>query len=111
MDHLRLPELFCGFRRTRFDDPVPYPVACSPQAWSSGCFFLILQSMLGLNPDAQNRLLRVEKPFLPPWLGQVKLRGLRVGDARLNLLFRQEDEATVFSVLEKEGDIRVVMEE
>ena len=31
----RLPELFCGFYRREGEGPVPYPVACSPQAWSA----------------------------------------------------------------------------
>jgi glycogen debranching enzyme len=111
MDHLRLPELFCGFRRTRFDEPVPYPVACSPQAWASGSIFLILQSMLGLSPEAMDGVLYINNPCLPPWLDQVWLRGLRVGEARLGLLFRREGQSTVFSVMDKEGDIRVVLEE
>ena len=32
----RLPELFCGFDRDVSAVPVPYPVACSPQAWAAG---------------------------------------------------------------------------
>ena len=28
--------------------PVPYPVACSPQAWAAGASFLFLETMLGL---------------------------------------------------------------
>jgi len=111
LGRMRLPELFCGFRRTRFDEPVPYPVACSPQAWASGSIFLILQSLLGLSPDAMRGVLYINNPSLPPWLEQVWLRGLRVGDARLALLFRREGQATVFSVMEKEGDMRVVVEE
>src|SRR6476620_5722248 len=31
----RLPELFCGFSRDQFPEPVPYPTACSPQAWAA----------------------------------------------------------------------------
>ena len=31
----RLPELFAGFSRTQFETPVPYPVACHPQAWAA----------------------------------------------------------------------------
>ena len=31
----RLPELFCGFDRSQFREPVPYPTACSPQAWAA----------------------------------------------------------------------------
>ena len=33
---MRLPELYCGFVRTVGEPPVGYPVACLPQAWSSG---------------------------------------------------------------------------
>ncbi len=111
MDHLRLPELFCGFRRTRFGEPVPYPVACSPQAWASGSVFLILQALLGLSPDAAKGILYVNNPCLPPWLEKVTLRNLRVGSARLSLLFRREEEVTVFSVIGKQGEVRVVVEE
>ncbi len=111
MNDLRLPELFCGFRRGRFAEPVPYPVACSPQAWASGAIFLILQSLLGLSPDAAKGVLYVNNPCLPPWLEKVTLRNLRVGRARLSLLFRREEEVTVFSVIDKQGDVRVVMEE
>ena len=38
----RLPELFCGFDRDESHIPVPYPVACSPQAWAAGSSFLFL---------------------------------------------------------------------
>lgn len=111
MENLRLPELFCGFKRKRYDEPVPYPVACSPQAWSSGCLFFFLQNALGLEPDAAKKTLYVNRPCLPAWLKEVEIRGLQVGKARLDLLFRCEEGATVFSVLEKEGDVRVVMED
>ena len=54
----RLPELFCGFDRERSPFPVPYPVACSPQAWASGALFQLLVAMLGLEPDAAARRAR-----------------------------------------------------
>ncbi len=111
MENLRLPELFCGFPRTHFDEPVPYPVACSPQAWASGSVFLVLQSLLGISPDATRGVVYINRPCLPPWLERVTLSGLRVGGSRLGLLFRREAGLTVFSVTEKEGDIRVIIEE
>jgi glycogen debranching enzyme len=47
----RLPEAFGGFtRRSKTDHPVPYPTACSPQAWSTGTPLLLLATMLGLQP-------------------------------------------------------------
>jgi glycogen debranching enzyme len=110
-DYMRLPELYCGFTRRTPNRPVSYPVACSPQAWAAGSPFLLLQAMLGLSARAHENLLTVNSPVLPPWLNTVELRNLRVGDSVLTLVFRREGETTSFSLLQKEGSVRVVMEE
>ena len=111
MDYMRLPELFCGFIRRSRTRPVQYPVACSPQAWAAGAPFLLLQALLGLSARANENLLTINKPYLPKWLNEVELRGLRVGQSTLSLVFRRERDTTAFSLLSKEGDVRVVMEE
>jgi glycogen debranching enzyme len=85
----RLPELFCGFPRERSPMPVPYPVACSPQAWSAGASFLILQTMLGIEAHADRRELELQRPHLPSWLGKVTMSNLRIGDAQVDLLFHR----------------------
>jgi hypothetical protein len=41
----------------------------------------------------------------------VELRNLRVGDSVLSLVFRREGETTSFSLIAKEGSVRVIMEE
>ncbi|MBI3649080.1 MAG: amylo-alpha-1,6-glucosidase [Actinobacteria bacterium] len=110
-DYLRLPELFCGFTRRSPNRPVSYPIACSPQAWASGAPFLMLQAMLGISARADQNLLTVNEPHLPPWLHTVELRNLRVGRSRLSLVFRREGEITSFSLLSRDGDVRVVMQE
>ncbi|HEY7282145.1 MAG TPA: amylo-alpha-1,6-glucosidase [Actinomycetota bacterium] len=110
-EHLRLPELFCGFTRRSPGRPVAYPVACSPQAWAAGSPFLMLQSMLGISARAHENLLTVNHPHLPVWLNEVELQNLRVGDSRITLLFRRDGDITGFSLLQREGDVRVVMEE
>ena len=110
-DYMRLPELFCGFTRRTPNRPVSYPVACSPQAWAAGSPFLLLQAMLGLSAKAQENLLTINSPVLPPWLNTVELRNLRVGDSTLHLVFRREGDTTSFSMLNKAGSVRVVMEE
>jgi glycogen debranching enzyme len=110
-DYMRLPELFCGFTRRTPSRPVQYPVACSPQAWAAGAPFLLLQAMLGVSALAHENLLTVNKPHLPRWLNHVELRNLRVGNSTLSLIFRREGETTGFSLIAKEGDVRVVMEE
>jgi hypothetical protein len=40
--------------------------------------------MLGLEPDAANKHLRL-RPALPTWLDEIELTNLRVGDASINL--------------------------
>jgi glycogen debranching enzyme len=110
-DYMRLPELFCGFTRRTPHQPVAYPVACSPQAWAAGSPLLMLQAMLGISAQAGRNMLTVNKPHLPPWLNEVELRNLRVGDSSISLVFRREGEITAFSLLDRKGDIRVVMEE
>jgi glycogen debranching enzyme len=110
-DYMRLPELFCGFTRRTPNQPVAYPVACSPQAWAAGSPFLMLQAILGVSARAHENMLTVNKPHLPPWLNVVELRNLRVGRSTTSLVFRREGEITAFSLLERKGDIRVVMEE
>ena len=110
-DYLRLPELFCGFTRRTPNRPVSYPVACSPQAWAAGAPFLMLQAILGISARAHENLLTVNKPHLPTWLNTVEVRNLTVGNSRISLVFRREDEITSFSLLQREGDVRVVMEE
>jgi glycogen debranching enzyme len=110
-DYMRLPELFCGFVRREPSPPVEYPAACAPQAWAAGAPFLLLQAMLGISAHANENLLTVNKPHLPRWLGRVRLHNLRVGESSLSLEFHRDDRSTSFSILSKEGDVRVVMEE
>jgi glycogen debranching enzyme len=110
-DYMRLPELFCGFARRDPSPPVGYPAACAPQAWAAGAPFLLLQAILGISAHANENLLTVNKPHLPRWLRRVELRNLRVGQSSLSLEFHREGDVTSFSLLEKAGDVRVVMEE
>jgi glycogen debranching enzyme len=69
----RLPEAFAGFERRISPFPVPYPTACSPQAWATGAPFLLLQAMLGL--DARDRRLVLD-PRVPEELGRIVVRRL-----------------------------------
>jgi len=110
-DYLRLPELFCGFTRRTPNRPVSYPIACSPQAWAAGSPYLMLQAILGISARAHENLLTVNLPHLPTWLNVVEVRNLSVGDSRISMVFRREGEITSFSLLSREGDVRVVMEE
>lgn len=101
--HQRLPELFCGLDRADGRFPVHYPVACSPQAWASGAWFLLLRAMLGLRADAPRASLHVASPCLPAGVDRLVLEGLRVGPARATLEFTRAGRGTFVAVREVEG--------
>jgi glycogen debranching enzyme len=100
----RLPELFCGIERREHDEPVQYPVSCSPQAWASGSVFLILMSVLGIRPSAQRRELNIVNPALPEFLEHLSIRNMRVGGSRVGLDFTRRGERTFCNVVDIEGD-------
>jgi glycogen debranching enzyme len=109
-DDYRLPELFAGFPRTEFDEPVPYPVACQPQAWAAGSIPFLLKWGLGLSPDALEKRLAIVRPSLPRWLGRIKVTGLTLGDARIDLVFERAGEHVTLADAHIEGDAEVVLE-
>jgi glycogen debranching enzyme len=102
----------CGLGRAEGDFLVHYPVSCSPQAWASGAFFLLLQACLGLRPDASRRALVISNSHLPPFLDQVDLAGLRVGRSRVSLRFTRHGTRTHCDLLDVSGDepLRVQIE-
>ena len=79
----RLPELLGGIGRADLPEPVPYPVACSPQAWSAAVPLLLVRAVLGLEPDVPTGVLRLS-PALGGASGLV-VRGLRIGSRTLDI--------------------------
>ena len=108
--YYRLPELFGGEARAPpTHTPVPYPVACRPQAWAAGAFPLILQAILGLCPTSPRRRAAAScGRSLPHWLETVQVRGLRVGRGSVDLLFRRHATKTAVEVQRVTGGIRVL---
>jgi glycogen debranching enzyme len=100
----RLPELFCGIQRSRRDEPVQYPVSCSPQAWASGALFLIFTALLGIRVDALNREIKIVNPHLPDFLKELAIDGLRVGSSRVWLEFLRQGKRTFCNVAKIEGE-------
>jgi glycogen debranching enzyme len=84
----QLPEVFAGMRRSETPFPIAYPTAARPQAWAAGSPVLLLQALLGLQPDRRRHALEtVAPPELPSWAGTIRLSGIRafgtLWDARL----------------------------
>jgi glycogen debranching enzyme len=108
MDHRRLPELFCGFRRRPARGPTLYPVACAPQAWAAGAPFQLLKSMLGLQFDPARRRIELCNPRVPSSIGEITVRNLRLGRASADFTVRQESrDAVSLQVLRATGQLEV----
>jgi glycogen debranching enzyme len=103
----RLPELFCGFHRRNGEGPTLYPVACAPQAWSSGAVFQLLQSCLRLSLSPLERRLTVAQPILPPFLTYVRLLNLELPFGEVDLLFEQHPLDVGVTVIRQKGDFEV----
>ena len=90
---MRLPELFCGLPRGAGEPPVPYPVACLPQAWAAGSVFMLLQACLGLSVHGAACAVEIRSPRLPVGIDRFVIENLQVGAERVTLRFEQEGAA------------------
>jgi glycogen debranching enzyme len=86
---MRLPELFCGFKRRRGEPPTAYPVACLPQAWAAGSPFMMLEACLGITIDALRHEVRIEEPTLPEGIDWLEIGDLRLGAEAVTITFRR----------------------
>ncbi|MFO1023816.1 MAG: glycogen debranching N-terminal domain-containing protein [Acetobacteraceae bacterium] len=102
----QLPELYAGLQRTEDNFPVQYVGANVPQAWAAGTPFVLLQTMLGIRPNAPRGVLYVD-PALPDWLPDVALIDLRLGKKTLDIRFWRDGAETKFEVTR--GDTRCVV--
>jgi glycogen debranching enzyme len=74
----QLPEVFAGLGRHETPFPIAYPTAARPQAWAAGTPVLLLQLLLGLQPDRRRQVLESVAPLeLPSWAGSIRLTGVR----------------------------------
>jgi len=109
-DGRRLPELFGGFHRDDYGVPVPYPVACQPQAWAAGAMPYMLTTLLGLEPEGHENRLRVVRPILPEFVNHVEIHNLRIGEALADLRFERAGEGIEVKVRKVDGELDLVVE-
>ena len=110
MEDTRLPELFCGFDRRDRGTPIPYPVACRPQAWASAATFMLLRAVLGVTFGPRRSLIVFDRPRLPAWVHSVTIHDLRLGEATVDVEVRGGDRPTSsVEVLRRSGDVEVLI--
>jgi glycogen debranching enzyme len=91
----QLPELYTTIERDEEGFPVQYLGANVPQAWAAGSVFALLQAILGFLPDAPRGKLYVD-PVLPPWLPDLTVLDLHVGQHRFDIRFWRDGDETQF---------------
>ncbi len=102
-----LPELFCGFTREPRLGPVPYPVACHPQAWAAASVMMMLQAILGLRIDGFERRVIIESPVLPEGMGSLAIEDLRVGDGFASFTVQGSPKGATVAITGKHGPITI----
>ncbi len=100
----QVPELYAGLERRADGFPVQYLGANVPQAWAAGSAFMLLQALLGIQPDAPRGKLFID-PHLPSWLPDVTLQDLRLGHHVFDLRFRREGDTTACDVLRGDASL------
>ncbi len=101
----RLPELFAGVPLDTGGFPLQYLGANVPQAWAAGAVIQLLDTLLGLEPDAAHQALRLH-PALPHWLPTITLENLQVGETTTDFQVRRNPDGThTLDIIRQQGPL------
>ncbi|MYL54645.1 amylo-alpha-1,6-glucosidase [Pontibacillus yanchengensis] len=102
----RLPELFCGHSREEEETIVPFPVACSPQAWAAGTPFACVQALLGMEVNAYTKSISIN-PTLPEDMDWLEVKDLTVGNGKLNIVLKKSENHVVAKVEQNTSEFTI----
>jgi glycogen debranching enzyme len=80
----RLPELFCGFSREKYGEPVPYPTACSPQAWAATSPIQLVTSLMRYDTHVSRGGFWMD-PHLPASYGDLHITNAPMAGGRVTI--------------------------
>ncbi len=80
----RLPELFCGFSRDQVTEPVPYPTACSPQAWAATTPIMLVTSLMRYDAHISRGGFWMD-PALPESYGDLHITNAPMAGGRITI--------------------------
>ena len=86
---------------------MPYPVACSPQAWAASAIFGILGACLGVEQAHADNELRFREPLMPAFLDEIVLRNVRLGTSRADLRMHRYGDDVATTVLARNGSAKI----
>jgi hypothetical protein len=70
---------------------------------------LLLEACLGLSIDGCKKHLVFDRPYLPEGIPQLWIKNLRIDNDRVDLLLERQAGAVRIEILEKQGDMEVVV--
>jgi glycogen debranching enzyme len=85
-----------------------YPVACAPQSWAAASVFLLLQACLGLSVRGHPPQISFSYPLLPPFLREVSINNLRVGEAAVDLFIRHHAQDVSVHIARRRGKVEIL---
>lgn len=89
----RVPELYGGHEKTPRRQPIPYPAACHPQAWTAAASVTLLNALAGLRPNVPQSRLTLAP--LSSTVGLKKVEGLVVGGWPIDISIGADGKASV----------------
>jgi glycogen debranching enzyme len=86
----RLPELFCGFDRDEYPEPVAYPNSCSPQAWAAAAPIYLISTLLRFEPCVPTNQVWLA-PALPQDFGNLRIDHIPLDGSRVSIEVSRDD--------------------
>ena len=74
----------CADSPEEFTAPIGYPTSCSPQAWASATPFILLRTLLRLDPSVADATVWLA-PQLPASFGDVKIGHVPIGRSHVTI--------------------------
>jgi glycogen debranching enzyme len=108
-EDLRLPELFCGFRRGSGTGPTLYPTACSPQTWAAAAVFPLIEASIGLSIDGVAGRVTFNDPLFPEELWELRIHDLSVAGSIVNLNLFRHDQAVAVTTHHTSGNVEAII--
>lgn len=103
----RLPACFSGFARREGQGPAVSPGTFGLHAGAAASVFTLLQACLGLDIDAARARVCLRAPRLPASIDVLRLEGLQVGPASLDLVIERNAASVGVEVTRKAGEVAV----
>jgi glycogen debranching enzyme len=83
-------------------------VVCAPQSWAAASVFLLLQACLGLSVRGYPPQLSFSYPLLPPFLQEVCIKNLHVGQGSVDLFIRRHAEDVSINIDRRQGKVEIL---